>query len=112
LSKILIVDDDLHIRDLVSLTLREEHFDVYEACDGAEALSKLEAIKVDMVILDVMMPTMNGWELCAELRKQYVIPLLMLTVHGETSQKVKGFRLGADDYLVKPFDQQELIVRV
>lgn len=112
MSKILVVDDDPNIRELVGLFLKNEGFDVYEASDGVEALSKLEIIKVDMVILDVMMPNMDGWELCSELRKYYDFPLLMLTVNGETSQKVKGFQLGTDDYLVKPFDPLELVARV
>lgn len=112
MSKILVVDDDPNIRELVGLFLKNEGFDIYEASDGVEALSKLETIKVDMVILDVMMPNMDGWELCSELRKYYDFPLLMLTVNGETSQKVKGFQLGTDDYLVKPFDPLELVARV
>ena len=111
-NKILIVDDDPNIRELVGLFLRNEGFHTYEASDGVEALSKLDTIKVDMVILDVMMPNMDGWELCYELRKYYDYPLLMLTVNGETSQKVKGFQLGTDDYLVKPFDPLELVARV
>lgn len=112
MSKILVVDDDPNIRELVGVFLSEEGFDIYEASDGVEALAKLETIRVDMVILDVMMPNMDGWELCSELRKYYDFPLLMLTVNGETSQKVKGFQLGTDDYLVKPFDPLELVVRV
>ena len=112
MSKLLVVDDDPNIRELIVFFMKNEGFDVYEASDGLEALTKLESIKVDMVILDVMMPNMDGWELCSELRKYYDIPLLMLTVNGETSQKVKGFQLGTDDYLVKPFDPLELIVRV
>ncbi|MDD7795415.1 response regulator transcription factor [Clostridium sp. 'White wine YQ'] len=112
MNKLLVVDDDPNIRELIVLFMQNEGFDVYEACDGLEALTKLESIKVDMVILDVMMPNIDGWELCSELRKYYDIPLLMLTVNGETSQKVKGFQLGADDYLVKPFDPLELVVRV
>lgn len=110
--KILVVDDDPHIRELVGVFLGNEGFDIVEASDGEDALSKLETIKIDMAILDVMMPNMDGWQLCAELRKHYDMPLLMLTVKGEISQKVKGFQLGADDYLVKPFDPLELIVRV
>ena len=70
-----------------------------EACDGVEALVALESFKADMVVLDIMMPNMDGWELCREIRKHYDIPLLMLTAKGETTQKVKGFELGADDYL-------------
>jgi DNA-binding response OmpR family regulator len=112
MAKILIVDDDPHIRELVGVFLKNEGFDIIEASDGVDALSKLETIKIDMAILDVMMPNMDGWQLCAELRKHYDIPLLMMTVKGETSQKVKGFQLGADDYLVKPFDPLELVVRV
>src|SRR5512132_384599 len=112
MSNILIVDDDANIRELVRVFLRDEGFDVYEAADGVEALAKLETLKADMVILDVMMPNMDGWELCRELRASYDIPLLMLTAKGETSQKLKGFQLGTDDYLVKPFEPLELVARV
>jgi two-component system, OmpR family, response regulator len=111
-SKILIVDDDPHIRELARVFLREEGFDTYEASDGIEALATLETIKVDVVILDIMMPRMDGWELCRELRECYDLPVLMLTAKGETSQKIKGFQLGADDYLVKPFEPLELVARV
>jgi DNA-binding response OmpR family regulator len=112
MSNILIVDDDPHIRELVRLFLRAEGFDVYEASDGLEALAKLETLKAEMVILDVMMPNMDGWELCRELRASYDMPLLMLTAKGETAQKIKGFQLGTDDYLVKPFEPLELVARV
>lgn len=112
MSKILVVDDDPHIRELVKVFLRNEGFDVYEAADGLEALTRLESVKADLVILDVMMPNMDGWELCRQLRDAYDIPLLMLTAKGETSQKLKGFQLGTDDYLVKPFEPLELVVRV
>ncbi len=112
MGNILIVDDDLHIRELIKVFLSKEGFAVYEATDGVEALAKLETIKVDMVILDIMMPNMDGWQLCRELRESYDIPLLMITAKGETSQKIKGFELGTDDYLVKPFDPLELVVRV
>ncbi len=112
MSKILIVDDDAHIRELARFFLQNEGFDIYEAADGLEALAKLETVKVDMAILDVMMPNMDGWELCRQLREAYDIPLLMLTAKGETSQKLKGFQLGTDDYLVKPFDPLELVARV
>jgi len=112
MGNILIVDDDLHIRELIKVFLSKEGFAVYEAADGVEALAKLETIKVDMVILDIMMPNMDGWQLCRELRESYDIPLLMITAKGETSQKIKGFELGTDDYLVKPFDPLELVARV
>jgi two-component system, OmpR family, response regulator len=112
MSNILIVDDDPHIRELVRVFLQNEGFDIAEAADGLEALAKLEALKADLVILDVMMPNMDGWELCHELRTSYDIPLLMLTAKGETAQKIKGFQLGTDDYLVKPFEPLELVARV
>ncbi len=111
-SKILIVDDDPHIRELARVFLREEGLDTYEAADGIEALTTLESVKVDLVILDIMMPRMDGWELCRELRECYDLPVLMLTAKGETNQKIKGFQLGADDYLVKPFEPLELVARV
>jgi len=109
---ILTVDDDPHIRELVRHFLQNEGFSVYEAADGEEALAKLESLKADMVILDVMMPNMDGWQLCRELREHYDFPLLMLTAKGETMEKIKGFQLGTDDYLVKPFEPLELVARV
>ncbi|MBA2941773.1 response regulator transcription factor [Paenibacillus sp. CGMCC 1.16610] len=112
MAPILIVDDDPYIRELVRVFMLNEGFEVVEASDGAEALKLLETVQVDMVIMDIMMPNMDGWELCKELREHYDIPLLMLTAKGETSQKVKGFELGTDDYLVKPFEPVELAMRV
>jgi len=112
MSKIMVVDDDPNIRELVRVFLQNEGFDIYEAIDGAEALRKLETIKADMVILDIMMPNIDGWQLCSELRKHYDLPLLMLTAKGEISQKIRGFQLGTDDYLVKPFEPMELVMRV
>jgi len=112
MNKILVVDDDPHIRELVKVFLRNEGFEVIEASDGLEALARLESVKADLVILDVMMPNLDGWELCRQLREAYDLPLLMLTAKGETSQKLKGFQLGTDDYLVKPFEPLELVVRV
>ncbi len=112
MSKILIVDDDAHIRELIRVFLRNEGFEVLEAPDGVEALSKLDSAKVDLAVIDVMMPNMDGWELCRELRATFDVPILMLTAKGETSQKLKGFQLGTDDYLVKPFEPLELVARV
>jgi two-component system OmpR family response regulator len=109
---VLIVDDDPHIREMVGHFLSREGFGIQEATDGLEALRILETVQADLVILDIMMPGMDGWELCRELREHYDLPLLMLTAKGESSQKVKGFELGTDDYLVKPFDPPELIARV
>ena len=112
MSKILIVDDDAHIRELVRVFLRGEGFEVLEAADGLEALSQLDSVKADLAVIDVMMPNMDGWELCQELKATFDIPVLMLTAKGETSQKLRGFQLGTDDYLVKPFEPLELVARV
>jgi DNA-binding response OmpR family regulator len=112
MSQISMVDDDAHIRELVRVFLRNEGFEVIEAVDGIDALSKLDSVKVDLAIIDVMMPNMDGWELCQELKAMSDIPVLMLTAKGETSQKLKGFQLGTDDYLVKPFEPLELVARV
>ena len=112
MSKILIVDDVPHIRELVGVFLQNEGFEIFEAADGVEALAKLETVKMDLIILDIMMPHMDGWQLCREIRQYYDLPVLMLTALGETSQKLKGFQLGTDDYLVKPFEPLELTARV
>lgn len=113
MAKILIADDDAHIRELMSLFLRNEGFELVEAKNGAEALSIVENSRIDLVILDIMMPEMNGWDLCKEIRhRDSNIPLLMVTVNAEAGQKVKGFQLGTDDYLTKPFDPMELVMRV
>ncbi|MEK4353658.1 response regulator transcription factor [Paenibacillus sp. FSL R5-0475] len=113
MTKILVVDDDPHIRELVEVFLRAEGMDeIYGASDGLEALRILEGNNIDLAIIDVMMPNMDGWELCRRMRQNYDFPILMLTAKGETSQIVKGFELGSDDYLVKPFEPVVLIARV
>lgn len=112
MNRILIVDDDPHIRELIGVVLKAEGFQISEAADGEAALKLLETAKADLAVIDVMMPRMDGWQLCRELRRHYDLPILMLTAKGETPDKVKGFNLGADDYLVKPFDTPELIVRI
>ncbi|MEH6991602.1 response regulator transcription factor [Neobacillus drentensis] len=114
MAKILIVDDDLHIRELIHVILSKEGLLTTEATDGKAALSLLETEKIDLIILDIMMPNMDGWAFCREVRSYYsdTLPILMLTAKGETAQKVKGFGLGADDYMVKPFAAAELIARV
>lgn len=112
MNKILIVDDDAHIRELIRVFLRNDGFEVFEAVDGVDALFKLDSVKADLAIIDVMMPNMDGWELCQELKASFDIPVLILTAKGETGQKLKGFQLGTDDYLVKPFEPLELVARV
>lgn len=112
MSKVLLVDDDPHIRELARIFLRDEGFEVYEAVDGVEALALLESTTIDLVVLDIMMPNMDGWELCRQLRTCYDFPILMLTAKGETQDKIHGFELGTDDYLIKPFEPLELVMRV
>ncbi|AIQ47695.1 heme transporter CcmC [Paenibacillus sp. FSL R7-0273] len=113
MATILVADDDANIRELVCLFLRNDGFTAVEAADGREALDVYASMPVDLVVLDIMMPVMDGWTLCKELRKASPdLPLLMLTARGETWEKVKGFELGTDDYLTKPFDPLELTVRV
>ena len=108
----MIVDDDPHIRELAGVFLRNEGFEIVEAADGVEALAKLETVKVDLAVLDIMMPNMDGWELCRQLKEYYDFPILILTAQGKTSQRLRGFSLGTDDYLVKPFEPLELVARV
>ncbi len=113
MNRILVVDDDEYIRELVCTLLRNEGHNVVEAADGREALKKLGDEKIDLCVFDVMMPNMDGFELCKIARKYYEnLPILMLTAKNDLSQKVKGFDLGCDDYLTKPFEGAELIVRV
>ncbi|WP_224240082.1 response regulator transcription factor [Hyalangium gracile] len=112
MARIMVVDDDPHIREVVRHFLGASGFDVVEAPDGREALRLLERTRADLVVLDVMMPNMDGWQLCQELKRRRELPILMLTAKGETSQKLKGFELGTDDYLVKPFEPAELVARV
>ncbi|KAF4326247.1 hypothetical protein G195_000336 [Phytophthora kernoviae 00238/432] len=110
---ILVADDDPNIRELVCLFLKNDGFETAEAADGKEALTVYGSTHVDLVVLDIMMPIMDGWTLCKELRRANPdLPLLMLTARGETWEKVKGFELGTDDYLTKPFDPLELTARV
>ncbi|MDP9697998.1 MULTISPECIES: response regulator transcription factor [Paenibacillus] len=113
MATILVADDDANIRELVCLFLRNDGFDTVEAVDGYQALTLYKERSIDLVVLDIMMPVMDGWALCRELRQMNAdLPLLMLTARGETWEKVKGFELGTDDYLTKPFDPLELTVRV
>ncbi|MFC7439760.1 response regulator transcription factor [Laceyella putida] len=109
---VLIVEDDLNIRNIISFYLKKERFDVLEAVTGDEALRMIHSQPIELVVLDVMLPEKSGWEVCQEIRKNYDTPILMVTAKGETNQKIKGLGLGADDYIVKPFDPLELVARV
>jgi DNA-binding response OmpR family regulator len=112
MTRVLVTDDDPYIRELVRLYLEREGFEVHEAIGGEEALAAFAELTADLAIIDIMMPGMDGWQLCRELRAMGDVPVLMLTAKGETREKVKGFGLGADDYLVKPFEPPELVARV
>ncbi len=110
-SRILIADDDREIRDILTLLLTAEGYDVTAACDGQEAVS-LAGEDIDLYILDVNMPVMSGFAAAAEIRKHSYAPMLFLTAYSGESDKVMGFSVGADDYLVKPFSNSELLLRV
>ncbi|MFC4766995.1 response regulator transcription factor [Effusibacillus consociatus] len=109
---LLIVDDEWNMRNLLRIYLAKNGFEVTEAKNGKEALVLIDQRSFDLIILDVMMPDLDGWEVCAKIRETKKIPILMLTARTETKDKVYGLNLGADDYLVKPFEPEELIARV
>lgn len=110
--RVLIVDDDLPSVKMNSYLLREEGYEVVTASNGKEALDVLEEEPVDLVVLDVMMPMMDGHETLRQLREHYDLPVIFLSAKGETADKVRGLELGADDYLAKPFEPAELLARV
>ncbi len=112
LGKILVVDDDKNICELLRLYLEKEGYNVIISNDGEEALVKFNALKPDLVLLDVMLPSLDGWQVCREIRKKNNTPIIMLTAKGETFDKVLGLELGADDYVVKPFDTKEIVARI
>lgn len=110
--KVLVVDDDANIRELISIFLSGEGYTVIEAENGQEALILLEENSIQIAVVDVMMPEIDGYELTKEIKKYYDIPILMVTAKGESQDKLKGFDLGVDDYVVKPFDPLEIVARV
>ena len=111
-EKILVVDDDTNICELLRLYLTKEGYQVTVANDGEEGLEKFNQVKPDMVLLDVMMPGLDGLEVCRRIRAAGNTPVMMLTAKGETDDRITGFNAGADDYLPKPFDPDELLSRV
>ncbi len=111
-KKILIVDDEKNICELIRLYLEKEGYKTVLAYDGEQALSVFEEEKPDMVLLDVMMPKADGWQVCRTIRAKSAVPVIMLTAKGETIDKVLGLEFGADDYIVKPFDPKELVARI
>lgn len=110
--KILLVDDDPNIRQLVNLYLVKEGFEVTMAASGDEALKLFKTSPPNLMLLDIMLPGMDGWQVCREVRKVSNIPIIMLSAKDETFDKVLGLELGADDYVAKPFDMKELVARI
>ena len=111
-KKILIVEDEANIRELLRLYLEREGYTVLEAENGVEGIKKWKSDKPDMLLLDVMMPVMDGWEVCKEIRAESDVPIILLTAKGETADRVSGLEMGADDYIVKPLEMPEVIARV
>ena len=111
-KKILIVEDEANIRELLRLYLEREGYAVIEAENGVEGIKMWKSEKPDMLLLDVMMPVMDGWAVCKEIRAESDVPIIMLTAKGETADRVSGLEMGADDYIVKPLEMPEVIARV
>jgi DNA-binding response OmpR family regulator len=111
-KKILLVDDETRMLDLLSLYLTPKGYHCIKMSSARKAIGFLEEEKADIILLDVMMPDMDGWEACAEIRKNWDIPIIMLTARSEKNDIVKGLKIGADDYISKPFDEEELTARI
>ena len=111
-QKILIVDDDKNIAELISLYLMKECFDTEIVNDGESALSKIPVFEPDLILLDIMLPGIDGYQVCREVRAKYTTPIIMLSAKGEVFDKVLGLELGADDYIEKPFESKEMVARV
>lgn len=111
-QKILIVDDDENIAELISLYLTKEFYDTRTVHDGETALREFDAYQPNLILLDLMLPGMDGYQVCREIRKRSAVPIIMLSAKGEVFDKVLGLELGADDYIIKPFDSKELVARV
>ena len=109
---ILIVDDDKNIREILSLYFSKENFTIEEAADGVEAIRKIEQLNPSMILLDIMMPVLDGIEVCRQIRKFSRVPIIMLTARAEDEDRIMGLELGADDYVTKPFNPREVVARV
>ena len=109
---VLIVEDDPNIRELLQMYLEKDGYAVTLASDGGQGLDKFRTIKPDLVLLDVMMPVMDGWAVCKAIRQESSTPVIMLTAKGEIDDKVTGLKAGADDYMTKPFEMKELLARI
>ena len=111
-QRILIVDDDENIAELISLYLTKECYETKIVYDGESALSELSVFKPNLILLDLMLPGIDGYQVCREIRKNNNVPIIMLSAKGETFDKVLGLELGADDYIIKPFETKEMVARV
>ena len=112
MAKIMVADDDKNICELLRLYLEKEGYTVTLAHDGETAVEQFSAEAPDLILLDIMMPRLDGWQVCREIRKKSNVPIIMITAKGETFDKVLGLELGADDYVVKPFDTKEIVARI
>ncbi len=112
MTKVLVIDDDANIRDLISMYLKKENYDVQVAVDGQDGVSTFKTYEPDIVLLDIMMPGKDGWQVCREIREKSKKPIIMITAKGETIDKVLGLELGADDFIVKPLDMKEVVARI
>ena len=112
LGKIMVVDDDKNICELLRLYLEKEGYQVVIANDGKEAVELNEKEDPELILLDIMLPQLDGWQVCREIRKKSQVPIIMLTAKGEVFDKVLGLELGADDYIVKPFETKEVVARI
>ena len=111
-QRILIVDDDENIAELISLYLTKECYETKIVYDGESALKELDSFNPNLILLDLMLPGIDGYQVCREVRKEHNVPIIILSAKGETFDKVLGLELGADDYLIKPFETKELVARV
>ena len=112
MSRILIVDDEINIRRVVKEYAEFEGYEVGEAANGMEAVELVKNNDYDLIVMDIMMPKLDGWQVCRQIRQKSDCPIIMLTAKGETFDKVLGLELGADDYVVKPFDTKEIVARI
>lgn len=111
-EKILVIDDDPLLLTLIQQSLEKDHYTIRTAPNGIEGLQQMEKVNPDLIILDIMMPGISGWEICDRIRRKSTVPIIMLTARGSQADIVRGLQSGADDYLVKPFHQAELLARV
>lgn len=111
-KKVLVIEDDSNIAELLRLYLEKDGFEVFIADNGGKGVSEFERLKPDLILLDIMLPVLDGWDVCREIRNKSKVPIIMLTAKGETFDKVSGLEMGADDYIVKPFEVKELLARI